>query len=237
MNVTCGRTHPYLGMNITFTEDKKVVIEMKDYIKESIQEFPEDITGKVTSPAALHLFKTDDSNEKLIEEIRELFHRLVAKMLFVSNHGRPDIQVAIAFLTTRTSNADIDDWKKLKRMLQYLHGTIDKVLTLSVSSTTIVKWWVDAAYAVHENMRSHSGGAMSMGQGVIKSKSSKQKLNTKSSTEAELVGAGDFNPYILWSRYFLIDQGWNIERNILFQDNQSAMLLERNGCRSSGIKT
>ena len=118
MNVTRGRTHPYLGMNITFTEDKKVLIEMKDYIKESIQEFPEDITGKVTSPAALHLFKTDDSNKKLNEEKRELFHRLVAKMLFVSNHGRPDIQVAIAFLTTRTSNADIDDWKKLKCMLQ-----------------------------------------------------------------------------------------------------------------------
>ena len=86
-------------------------------------------------------------------------------------------------------------------------------------------------------MRSQSDGTMIMGQGVIKSKSGKQKLNTKSSTEAELVVAGDFSPYILWSRYFRIDQGWNIESNILFQYNQSAMLLERNGHRSSGIKT
>ena len=50
-----------------------------------------------------------------------------------------------------------------------------------------MKTWVDASYAVYNNMKSHTGGVVSFGRGVTMSKSSKQKLNTKSSTEAELV--------------------------------------------------
>ena len=83
---------------------------------------------------------------------------------------------------------------------------MDTILTLSAQGTTLVKWWVDAAYGVYTNMQSHTGGALSLGRGGIKSKSSKQKLNTKSSTEAELVGAVDLSPYILWTRYFLKSQ-------------------------------
>jgi hypothetical protein len=49
--------------------------------------------------------------------------------------------------------------------------------------------WIDASYAVHPDMKSHTGGAVSFGTGAALSKSSKQKLNTRSSTEAELVGA------------------------------------------------
>jgi hypothetical protein len=122
-------------------------------------------------------------------------------------------------------------------MLQYLNRTIDMVLTLSTTGTTVIKWWVDAAYAVHKNMRSHTGGCMMMGRGMVKSKSTKQKLNTKSSTEAELVRASDLSPFIIWSKYFLQEQGWDIRQNILYQDNQSAMRMEQNGILSSSQRT
>ena len=237
MTVTRGKHHTYVGINIIYGDDKEVIIEMKEYIREAIEEFPEELIKLVTSPASLHLFEVNDDTPKLDRKRAELFHRLVAKMLFVTNRGRPDIQVAIAFLTTRTTKADEDDWKKLARMLQYLKNTIDLVLTLSASHTTIIKWWVDAAYAVHKNMRSHTGGCMTLGRGMIKSKSTKQKLNTKSSTEAELVGASDLSPFIIWSRYFLQEQGWDIKSNILYQDNQSAMKMEQNGMLSSSQRT
>jgi hypothetical protein len=64
--------------------------------------------------------------------------------------------------------------------------------------------------------------------------SRKQKLNTRSSTEAELVGADDAVTMILWTRLFLEEQGYNVGKNILFQDNKSAILLETNGARSAG---
>jgi hypothetical protein len=77
-------------------------------------------------------------------------------------------------------------------------------------------------------MKSHTGGALSLGIGAIMCKSTKQKLNTKSSTEAELVGASDYLPNTtIWVRMFLEAQGYEIKNNIFAQDNQSAIRLEK----------
>jgi hypothetical protein len=118
-----------------------------------------------------------------------------------------------------------------------LRGTINMPLTLEADGTNVIKWWADASYAVHPDMKSHTGGAMSLGTGVIFATSTKQKLNTKSSTEAELVGVNDVMPQVLWTRYFIEAQGYNVTDNIVYQDNQSAILLEKNGRASSSKRT
>jgi hypothetical protein len=96
---------------------------------------------------------------------------------------------------------------------------------------------VDASYGTHNDMKSHTGGIISLGTGVVHSKSSKQRLNTKSSTEAELVGASDYITYTLWVKRFLKEQGYEVMNNIFFQDNQSAIKLEKNGRQSCGEKS
>ena len=63
--------------------------------------------------------------------------------------------------------------------------------------------------------------------------SQKQKLNTCSTTEAELVAVDDVMVMVLWTQLFLEQQGYAVERNIIFQDNQSTILLETNGRRSA----
>ncbi len=78
-------------------------------------------------------------------------------------------------------------------------------------------------------MKGHSGGAMTMGTGFPLDKSTKQKLNTRSSMESEIVAVDDLIPQILWVRLFLKAQGFAVSNNILYQDNKSAMLLETNG--------
>ena len=90
-----------------------------------------------------------------------------------------------------------------------------------------MKWWADAAFSVNHNMKIHTGGMMSMGRGALYSASNKQKLNTKSSTKAELVGVDDLMPQILWMFYFLESQGIKVSNNIVYQDNQSVMKLEK----------
>jgi hypothetical protein len=86
-------------------------------------------------------------------------------------------------------------------------------------------------------MQSHKGITMSMGTGFMLSSSIEQKLNTRSSTEAEFVTVDDMTPQILWTRYFLMDQGINIGPSRKLQDNKSAMLLEENGIVSSSKQT
>ncbi len=86
-------------------------------------------------------------------------------------------------------------------------------------------------------MKSHTGAILTMGKGGVYAMSTKQKINTKSSTEAELVGVDDGMPMVLWTRNFLKNQGYNVADNVVYQDNLSAILLERNGCASSGRRT
>ena len=90
-----------------------------------------------------------------------------------------------------------------------------------------LKWHVDASFAVHTNMRRHTGVGLMLGRGFPIISSIKQMLNTKSSTESKLVVVDDMMPSILWTRYFLKAQGYCMDNNIIFQDNCSAMLLER----------
>ena len=78
---------------------------------------------------------------------------------------------------------------------------------------------------------------MSLGKGFPIKTSTKQKLNTRSSTETELVAADDFMPIILWTNYFLEAQGYGSQDTILYQDNQSTILLEKNGHKSSSKRT
>jgi len=138
---------------------------------------------------------------------------------------------------TRVKSPDVDDCKKLGRCLKHLKRTKKIPLRLSASRMDRIMWWIDASFAVHHDCRSHTGATMSLGGGCPVSVSTKQKLNTRSSTEAELVGVNDGLTIVLWVRNFMIGQGHEVTDNVICQDNQSAMLLEKNGRKSSGKKT
>jgi hypothetical protein len=235
LTVTRGKVHEYLGMTIDFSEEGKVRFYMKDYVENLLKETPEElIKGTASSPAANHLFEVNDDAEKLDSDTAVIYHHLVAKLLYLCKRTRPDLQLAVAFLTTRVQAPDVDDYKKLGRCLTYLNETSEMDLTLSADSMKVIKWWVDASFGVHKDFKSHTGATMSFGVGSPISVSSKQRINTRSSTEAELVGVNDAMAIILWVRMFITEQGFTVEDNIIFQDNQSTMLLAKNGRGSSG---
>ena len=117
-----------------------------------------------------------------------------------------------------------------------MEQTQDDVLTLSANSLRVMKWWVDGSYAVHLDCKSQTGAVMSLGRGSVYGSSQKQKINTRSSTETELVAVDDMLPQVLWTKYFLDEQGISAE-HIMYQDNTSAQRLETNGRTSSGKRT
>ena len=109
--------------------------------------------------------------------------------------------------------------------MKHVRGTKDLPLRLSANGSGILKWWVDALFAVHPNMRGHSGGGLSLGHGFPITSSTKQKLNACSSTKTEIVGADDFMPGTCWTHNFLMEQGCNVKDNALKQDNRASMSL------------
>ena len=78
---------------------------------------------------------------------------------------------------------------------------------------------------------------MKMGEGSIVSLSRKQKLVTRSSTEAELVTVDDCMTQVLWTKYFLQEQGYSTKSTVILQDNSSAIKLEKNGQKSMGQRS
>ncbi len=97
------------------------------------------------------------------------FHSTKAKLLFLVKHGR----LAVSFLTTRVKSPDLDNWKKLLRILGYLQGTMELELTIKCDDIKTFTWYID---------------------GVVLSRLNKQKVKTGSSTETELIAVDDTLP-------------------------------------------
>jgi hypothetical protein len=237
MTVRRGKEHEFLGMKVVYNENNTATITMRSYLEEAIAESGMEISRTASTPAKHYLFEVDENSPRLDKNRNDIFHSVSAKLLYGATRARRDILLPVCFLCTRVSKATEEDKRKLKRVLEYLKGTLDLSYTVGADDLGKMRTWVDASYAVHPDMRSHMGGVISFGTGGLICKSTKQKLNTKSSTEAELVGASDYLPNTLWMKMFLEAQGHKIEDNAFEQDNESAIKLEKNGRTSAGPKS
>ena len=237
LTVSRDQVHEYLGMRFDFTQSGVVTVDMSDYVKAVIAEMPQEMVGTAVTPAANHLFEVRENSVPVEKEKADVFHKIVMQLQYLSQRARPDIRTAVSFLCKRVSAPDMDDYKKLTRVMRYLQSTVYLKLTLESDGTGIIRWWVDASYAVHPDMKGHTGGTLSMGKGSIYSVATGQKLVARSSTEAELIGVHDLMPQIVWTSYFLQAQGQQIQDCILYQDNMSSILLEKNGRGSSTKRT
>ena len=224
-------------MHIKYTDEGTAEITMTDYLKEAIKESCMDISKVSPTPATKKLFDVDERSPPLSGAEGEVFHRVAAKLLYVAIRVRMDLLLAVIFLCTQVSKCTVEDRLKLKRLLEYIKGTLHLTYTVGTDDMGKIQSWVDASYAVHPDFKSHAGGVISLGRGGLICKSSKQKLHTKSSTEAKLVGASDYLPNILWAANFLKEQGYNIIKNVLEQDKESVIKLKTNGKTSAGPRS
>ena len=232
LSIHRGRVIEYIGMKFDFRDRGKVKITMPGYVDEVLAEV-DDLPGEVKTPASPDLFTVNESSERLSSDDKERYHSLVAKLLYLAKRVRPDLLVAISFLSKRVQCPTRQDWRKLVKALKYLRGTRTYGIVLEASKHLAVMAWIDAAYGVHANMRSHTGCVIGIGRGPIYAKSSTQKLNTKSSTEAELVGLSDSAGQVLWTRNWLESQGYKLPPAKIYQDNQSTIALIKKGHSTS----
>ena len=230
-----GRKLEYVGMVFIFNEDRTVSVTMDGYIVDLLEAL-EDIMGEADTPATKNLFRVRDDCRKLGEEEKEFYHSTIAKILYLAKRVRPDLLVAISFLVRRVQCPDEDDWSKMVRLVQYIRKTKDLGIRLSGETSLSVTAFIDASYAVHWDLKSHTGAIITLGKGPVYAKSGIQRLNTTSSAESELVALSDSTGQILWTRQFLEHQGYNVGPATIYEDNQSAIKLAENG-RSNSSRT
>ena len=158
--------------------------------------------GTANTPARANLFTIPaESDSPLPNNLRE---RL---LLYLSKRTRPDILTAVVFLTKRVLRPQKDDHDKLIRTIQYIRGSQITGITFEVYEPIHFIAYINASFAIHPDMKSHTGSVITPGKRAIYAKSGTQRLITKSSTEAELVALSDAANQVLWTKNFLECQG------------------------------
>ena len=165
-----------------------------------IDNIPEDTKGESATPAAQQLFEIAEDATKISQSDADLFHYFVAQLLYLSKREYPDIHISVYLMCTRVRGPVTDDYKNLARMMNYIQGTIGIPLLFLINKSGDIKWYVDAVFAVNNNMSSHTGGFMNMVTGGSYLQSIKHRINTKSSTDANLVGVDDVLTQVIWTR-------------------------------------
>ena len=223
-----GKVIDFVGMTFDFTQSGCVKVTMDNCTDDILKSCG--VTEAKATPAASNLFDVRDA-PKLSAADSKYFHTHVAKMLYLAKRVRPECLTAVSFLSTRVQVCDIDDMAKLRRLLGYIFGTRHRGIMLCIGEHMTVKAYIDAAYGVHQDSgKSHTGCAIVLGDGgPLLAKSSKQKIVTKSSTEAELVGLSDTATLAIHLRNFVLGQGYDIGPAIVYQDNLSCMALMKRG--------
>ena len=231
-----GKVLNYTGMTFEFNKEGCVKMTMEGFVQDLI-EGCKDMPGTANTPARANLFSIpDESDSPLPDNLRERFHSITAKLLYLSKRTRPDILTAVAFLTKRVLKPQKDDYDKLIRMIQYVRAIQHMGITFEVSEPIHVIAYINAFFALHPDMKSHTGSVITRGKGAIYAKSGTQRLMTKSSTETEVVALSDSTNQALWTRNFLQRQGHHQPPATIYQDNQSTIQLIRNG-RSNSERT
>lgn len=128
MTVKRGASHTFVGMDFTFREDGKVEILMKEYLQECLDSYAEvdkPISKKANTPGKSDLFYVDHDSREQDNRKAEMFHHIVAKLLYVSKSAFLDNDLVISFLCKRVAQPTEHDWHKLTRLLNCINGTME----------------------------------------------------------------------------------------------------------------
>jgi hypothetical protein len=134
------------------------------------------MTGGARTPATDGLFEAREGAETAAESERVMFHSTVAKILYLTKKARPDLLLTASYLATRVSKCTKDDLAKLLRLVSYLRETRERGLLFRPGEKGFtVSAYIDAAFGVHYDLKSHTGSCVVIGDvGAEHCRSSKQ---------------------------------------------------------------
>ena len=221
---------------------------MYDYIEDIITSIPPGMRGIARDPARSKLFSVHETSPRLSPAEADAFHSMTKQLLFAAQRTRPDIQVAVAYLCTRVREPTKDKYLKLSRVIWYLRNTVHLPLIIGWDASETPRWSIDASFAVHNGMRTHTGAMLRFGRGGMFSLLNNQKVNSPSSTVAEIIGVDDSMNFVVWMKLSVEQQVLNLptesiikklgsQPSVLQQDTTSSIRLEENGKRSSTKRT
>ena len=136
---------------------------MYDYLEDILSETPANFDDEDVTPSISELFIVNLTQQKLDAATADLFHRIVARFLYVVKRECLDLQVAVVFLCKRRKCPNVGDWKKVGRLIRYVRAMIHLLLMVRSTGLGNLVWSINALFGVHIDMKSHTGYYLSLG--------------------------------------------------------------------------
>jgi len=207
--------------------EEGTMVDMSFYVKQLLEE--KNFT-EAPSPSTKRTFEVDKGSPLLGDKEKKYFHSTVAKLLFMAKRARPDLLTVVSFLCTRVQGATQQDMGKLERVLGYVKVTQEQAMVLCAQTTQNIRAYVDAAFALHSDSKSHTGVMVYIGETLVYVSSKKQKCISKSPTEAELIGLTNNLGFIeLFQEFVEFLIGKKVNAPIVFQDCSAVVMLVTKG--------
>jgi hypothetical protein len=177
-------------------------LSMESYIDKLGTDFKRANTPRRYHPLAVKALKLQPraKDDVAPPQLTQRYQSIIGKLLYPASQLRVDIAFAIGYLARVMSNPTELHFEYALQVLDYLNTTKDLVMKFSSDSSLNfdvysksspsfgLEAFSDASFADAEDRKSTSGYLFKFAGGTICHRSSKQKLITTSTTEAEYVG-------------------------------------------------
>ncbi|CAI7873959.1 unnamed protein product [Closterium sp. NIES-53] len=185
-----GELQHYLGMTITRNRSARTIsLSQGHYLQQVLEQFDMAQGGAQHTPLSIghHLSPPTSPSTS-----SHPYPELVGSLMYAMVSTRPDLAYPISVLArfVGTGKHTEEHWHAAKRVLQYLRGTKDYVLTLGGPSPPLLSGYSDSSWAdSRPDRRSSQGYGFSLGSGLISWRSTRSSAIALSSCEAELYAA------------------------------------------------
>ena len=222
-----GELNWILGVDIQRDKVQPIVrLSQKVYIEKMLGRFGMTDFVPTSVPVVL---QEENPNDEPAGDVP--YQAAVGSLMYAMVATRPDIAMAVGYVS-RYSHAPLKShWMAVLRIFKYLKGTLNYCLeyvkTGNLSEDLTLRVYSDSDYAgCKQTSRSTSGYCAMIGSNTVSWSSTRQKLVTMSSAEAEYVALTDAAKEVVWARRFLKNLGIVFKRPTeVLEDNQSAIAL------------
>lgn len=227
-----GPIDSFCGIRVTYDMKSRTLrMTQQAYIDTVITEFlPQGGTAKVPMDATP---SPDRPDSTLISK----YQRLVGKLMWLSNHTRPDLSYSVGVLARHMSQPTPSAMNAAIRVVKYLNNSADVALNYQPSDTIDLVGFTDANWASdpNSNRKSTSGSAVFLAGCLISWRTQLQRCVALSAVEAELVASSEAARELLFVRNLLQAMGVTITPR-LFTDSLGCVQVSKDPAQHWKLK-
>lgn len=173
----------YLGMKIE-VRSNEIFISQPNYARKILTRFSYENVNSAPTPIEKGMVteEADFVNNKPLSKSVP-YRAAIGSLLYLAVTSRPDISFAVSYLSRFNSNPKASHWCMVKRVFQYVKGTIEFGISFNGGKELIA--YTDSDYAGDSETSKSTTGVLLIRGGPIAWFSQKQRLVVNSTAEAE----------------------------------------------------